>query len=72
MGKDRIEHDDAKIFALLMHMAARWSSMQVAKSRLEKGAIVNAQVMNGYTPLRFAKFNKHDKLINLLQEHGAR
>lgn len=38
---------------------------------LKEGADVNAQTMNGWTPLRTAHSNKDKDLINMLKQVGA-
>jgi hypothetical protein len=55
-----------------LHEASHWGAVEVARILLEHGADIQAEDDKGKTPLRVAEEQKHNKLINLLLEYGAK
>ena len=54
-----------------IHLAAVRGDWNVIKVLLEKGADINAKDTCGRTPVTYAAYRKHRRIVRLLQEHGA-
>src|ERR1700733_2861679 len=60
----------------LLHTALNYHKYEInycehVKLLIDRGAIVNKTVRNGFTPLRYAKDRKCDACIKILVEHGG-
>ena len=55
-----------------IHAAAANGNLAILKALLEKGADVNAQQAEGYTPLAQATQSQNEAMITLLQQYGAK
>jgi len=52
-------------------MAARSNHIELAKYLISKGVNVNAKAKTGDSPLSIAMEEKYEKMIALLEKHGA-
>ena len=57
--------------ATAMHYAAKSNSPEILEMLLAKGAAINAQDENGFTPLMYAIMRHSNKAVRFLAESGA-
>ncbi|KAG9228372.1 ankyrin repeat-containing domain protein [Amylocarpus encephaloides] len=57
---------------LAIHSASQLGSLETARLLIETGTQLEAENMEGSTPLGLAIFNEHEALVHLLLERGAR
>jgi ankyrin repeat protein len=55
-----------------LHDAAEEGQKEIVKLLITKGADVNAQKNNGWTPLDLAISDKHPETADLLRKHGGK
>jgi ankyrin repeat protein len=55
-----------------LHVAAQENSGNMAELLLAKGADVNAEDRNGWTPLHYAIVDHRDYVATLLRAHGGK
>ena len=56
----------------IVHVAARYASLEILRAFLGNGVVVNIEDSNGDTPLDIARARgASDAIINLLEEYGA-
>jgi ankyrin repeat protein len=54
-----------------LHLVSLWGFQDIAALLLTNNADVNAKDIAGDTPLRVAKFTRHQNVAGILQEHGG-
>lgn len=54
-----------------LHFAAANGFREMVELIINRGAEVNLRDISGRTPLYWARLNKHDKIIELLRQHGG-
>jgi ankyrin repeat protein len=67
--KVNLEHTDNKSLTALA-WAARYGRIEIIRALLAHGANVEAEGVCGWTPLVWAKRNKHPHAMRLLTQHG--
>jgi ankyrin repeat protein len=55
-----------------IHEAAMQRNLEAVKQHIAAGADVNAEDVNGYTPLDWAIFNKDTETADLISKHGGK